>query len=193
MKTLQVRNTTGALAVGCIAAMFTACDLVDDDNPVPINLTVSSPAIVEGQNGTTFLRFGLTIDPSDRDVEFLLRTMDGTASSGSDFAPILDSYMTIPAGSTQAHVDIDIFGDEDFENDESFQLWAVTIAHTPMERAVGSGTIINDDLERDVEVSASYAYDDLNRLTSVQYSNGELVRYTYDAAGNMLTVESEVP
>ena len=30
----------------------------------------------------------------------------------------------------------------------------------------------------------TYTYDDLNRLTSVTYSNGVTVSYTYDALGN---------
>lgn len=33
----------------------------------------------------------------------------------------------------------------------------------------------------------TYQYDDLNRLTKVNYDNGTVVEYTYDAAGNMLT------
>jgi YD repeat-containing protein len=34
-----------------------------------------------------------------------------------------------------------------------------------------------------------YTYDELNRLTSVSYGDGKVVSYTYDAAGNILTVE----
>src|SRR5947209_20576698 len=35
--------------------------------------------------------------------------------------------------------------------------------------------------------SVSYAYDSLNRLTRVDYGNGAVIDYTYDAAGNRLT------
>lgn len=34
-----------------------------------------------------------------------------------------------------------------------------------------------------------YTYDELNRLTSVHYSDGVVVSYTYDAAGNILSGE----
>jgi YD repeat-containing protein len=37
--------------------------------------------------------------------------------------------------------------------------------------------------------AAQYTYDDLGRLTSVTYSNGQTVSYTYDEGGNILTVE----
>jgi len=32
-----------------------------------------------------------------------------------------------------------------------------------------------------------YTYDELNRLTKVEYEDGTVVEYTYDAAGNRLT------
>ncbi|MEW6172725.1 MAG: Ig-like domain-containing protein [Bacillota bacterium] len=36
--------------------------------------------------------------------------------------------------------------------------------------------------------TATYTYDDLGRLTSVTYTNGQKINYTYDAGGNLLTV-----
>lgn len=41
--------------------------------------------------------------------------------------------------------------------------------------------------------SLSYTYDSLNRLTKVDYGNGTVINYTYDAAGNRLTLSSTVP
>ena len=195
MKYLPIRQATSTFALAFISITLAACGAIDDDedHPLPVNLAVSSPAAPEGQSGTTALRFTIRIDSTSQDVNLLLTTEDGTASSGSDFTAILDRPLTIPAGSAEAFVDVSVLGDEDFEADESLRLRAVTVGRGPTETAVGSGTIVNDDLERDVQVSASYTYDDLNRLTSVQYSNGKVVRYAYDAAGNMLTVESEEP
>ena len=37
-----------------------------------------------------------------------------------------------------------------------------------------------------------YAYDSLNRLTNVDYGNGSVISYTYDAAGNRLTYSGKV-
>lgn len=37
--------------------------------------------------------------------------------------------------------------------------------------------------------TAQYAYDNLNRLVQVQYEDGTIIQYTYDAAGNRLTKE----
>ncbi len=38
----------------------------------------------------------------------------------------------------------------------------------------------------------SYSYDSLNRLTNVDYGNGSVISYTYDAAGNRLTYSGVV-
>jgi len=38
-------------------------------------------------------------------------------------------------------------------------------------------------------VTASYTYDELNRLTQVSYDNGNHIKYTYDAAGNISKVD----
>ena len=35
--------------------------------------------------------------------------------------------------------------------------------------------------------TVQYTYDDLNRLIGVEYENGTVIEYTYDAAGNMLS------
>jgi len=34
----------------------------------------------------------------------------------------------------------------------------------------------------------NYVYDDLNRLVQVIYPTGEIIHYTYDATGNLLSV-----
>jgi YD repeat-containing protein len=40
--------------------------------------------------------------------------------------------------------------------------------------------------------TTAYSYDGLNRLTNVDYGNGSVISYTYDAAGNRLTYSGVV-
>ena len=40
-----------------------------------------------------------------------------------------------------------------------------------------------------VELDISYEYDALDRLVAVYYNNGDVERYSYDEAGNILTVQ----
>ena len=39
----------------------------------------------------------------------------------------------------------------------------------------------------------TYTYDNLNRLTGIDYGNGAAITYTYAAAGNRLTLASTPP
>jgi YD repeat-containing protein len=43
-----------------------------------------------------------------------------------------------------------------------------------------------------VAAGISYNYDSLNRLTNVDYGNGSVISYTYDAAGNRLTYSGSI-
>lgn len=39
--------------------------------------------------------------------------------------------------------------------------------------------------------TVAYTYDDLNRLTKVQYQNGSAIFYEYDAAGNITSIQQQ--
>jgi YD repeat-containing protein len=41
--------------------------------------------------------------------------------------------------------------------------------------------------------AATCVYDDLNRLTEVNYGNGQIIRYAYDATGNRITMQQKLP
>ena len=49
-----------------------------------------------------------------------------------------------------------------------------------------SSTPQNVDLGVDVDITVSYEYDSLNRVTKATYSNGKTVLYVYDQAGNIV-------
>jgi len=41
-------------------------------------------------------------------------------------------------------------------------------------------------LKQDVNLSIAYEYDNLNRVTKAEYSDGKVVIYVYDQAGNII-------
>jgi YD repeat-containing protein len=47
-----------------------------------------------------------------------------------------------------------------------------------------AATALSLAVSGDAHADVSYAYDDLGRVTSMQYDDGRMVAYTYDAAGN---------
>ena len=180
------------LLVG-MAVALSACDSSDNDGvDRTMNPQVDDVTAIEGQDGINVLEFTVTIAVQDGPVNLRVNTIDDTAVAGTDYVGIVDGGVSGPAGSTQATVSVGIIGDEEFEPDESFFLEVSTIAAAD-ESARGTGTIINDDLRVDVNVGATYTYDDLNRVTSVSYSNGRVVEYAYDAAGNVISVDVVEP
>ena len=42
-----------------------------------------------------------------------------------------------------------------------------------------------------ISSDVAYEYDALDRLTAVRYESGDVMRYSYDEAGNILTVEMD--
>ena len=41
-------------------------------------------------------------------------------------------------------------------------------------------------IETDVNLTVTYDYDELNRIKTANYSNGQIVNYVYDSSGNIL-------
>lgn len=44
-----------------------------------------------------------------------------------------------------------------------------------------------------IAFGAQYTYDELGRLKTADYSNGQKITYFYDAAGNITSVKNEIP
>ena len=180
-----------ALLIGS-GLMLSACDIFDDDSDPRLNLQIDNPIMLEGTNGTTTQLFTLSVAPQSGPTSIRVDTMDDTAVAEADYVGITDGRVSIPAGESTATVSVDIIGDEDFEPDEIYIL-EVSVIDGQNETAQGTGTISNDDLERGLQVGATYTYDDLNRVIAVSYDNGKSIRYTYDVAGNVLSVETVEP
>ena len=172
--------------------LLSACDIFDNDSDPRLNLQIDNPVTPEGADGTATQQFTLTVTPQSRPVILRVNTEDDTAIAGADYVGITNGLVSIPAGESTATVSVDIIGDEDFEPDEVYKLEVSTISGQN-ESAQGTGTITNDDLEPGLQVSATYTYDDLNRVIAVSYDNGKSIRYTYDADGNVLSVEAVEP
>ena len=182
------------MLIGCASLALAGCDWLDNDNDDtgPIDLTVTSAAVAEGNFGTTTVTFEIGVRPGKGPRELLVSTFDNSATAGSDYLPLI-TPLTIPAGESSRTIDVTVLGDEDFEADETFVLRVAASAGKVAEEATGIGTIGNDDLERDIQVGASYTYDELNRLVRVDYDNGKSVIYAYDAAGNITNVDAAEP
>jgi len=189
MTTYSPKRLVSTILICSASLTLAGCDIFDkDDDTQPIEITVTSASVAEGKLGTSTLSFEVSVTPDDQVRQVVARTLDGSAVADSDYVPLI-SLVTIPAGESSQTIAITILGDEDFETDETFMLHVTAADGAWTDEATGIGTINNDDLERDVQVSSNYSYDDLNRLVRVDYDNGKAVLYAYDAAGNIMNVE----
>ena len=109
-------------------------------------ISVSSPSVLEGNTGTQQAVFSIQLEqPLSTNLVLDYQTVDGTAKAGEDYVVANDS-VTIPAGQTQAAIQVTINGDTDLEADEAF-----TLSVTPQggsETFNAEATIVADDVQQ---------------------------------------------
>jgi hypothetical protein len=138
------------------------CTLVDAGsaaNAAALKLLgIRAPALIEEGPGDRTVTFTVTLNrPSDAPVTFDFSTADGSALGGSDYEPVNQAGLTIPAGELSLAIDVVIHGDAVGEFAETF---SATISNVDGAVAMGATTtaLIQDDdgpvvLARGVEVT----------------------------------------
>ena len=143
--TLSLQNVHGAVVADNVG-MGT---IVDDDLVNQPGLSIGDVSIAEGEMGYTTATFTVSLSaPSTYDVSFNLASADGTATTAAyDYVQLSYYNVVIPAGTTSKTFSVSIYGDNTYEEDESFfiNLSDVRFAHVDDGQAVV--TILNDDLK----------------------------------------------
>ena len=122
-------------------------------NAPPPTLSVADTTIVEGNTGTRNAVFTVALTPATAaTVTVDYATADGTATSGIDYGTV-SGTLTFPPGTTTQTVSVPVFGDRDFELDETFFLNLSNPSAAEIVRAQGVGTIRNDDTGYALSVS----------------------------------------
>ena len=85
---------------------------ITDDDAAP-TLSISSPSVTEGDNGSTALTFKVTLSAaSGRQVKVNYADAGtGTATSGTDYTAITAGALTFSAGDTSKDIDVSVTGD----------------------------------------------------------------------------------
>ncbi len=113
----------------------------------PATLTIGTPAsILEGDSGTKTLNFTVTLDEAPAEgstVTVDFQTVDGTATAGSDYVALSDT-LTFAAGETSKTISIEINGDLEGEDDETFKIQLSNAVNATLGTAEATGTILND-------------------------------------------------
>jgi hypothetical protein len=149
---VNVMNVTGA-AVADGQGQGT----ITNDDPVP-SILIDSPTVVEGDSGTSFLDFNVSLSAlSGQVVSVTFNTADGTATvADNDYVATGPISITFLPGATTTSISVPVNGDTNFEPDETVlgvlsSPTNATLAGT----GIGTGTITNDDPPPSVTLSLS--------------------------------------
>jgi uncharacterized protein len=108
-------------------------------------LSVADASTVEGDKGSTPLRFPVTVSrPLSKDAVVCAGAVGVTAGSGDDFDPSVDCQ-TLAAGQTSLTFTVAVRGDKRREADEELLLVVVGGPWLTLADPVATGTILNDD------------------------------------------------
>ena len=108
-------------------------------------VSIGNASVSEGNVGTRQMRFTVSLSrPATAATTVTYLTAAGTAATGSDFTA-KSGLLTIPGGATSAQVLVPVVGDTATEADEKLTVWLTNPQGLTLRRAVGTGTISNDD------------------------------------------------
>lgn len=111
------------------------------------SISVSDASTLEGDAGTTAMTFTLTLSEAQSEaVTVDVSTSNDTATAGSDFAAIAET-ITFAPGETMRTFTVDVSGDMEVEDDETFDLLLSNVVGAAIADGQGVGTILNDDIE----------------------------------------------
>jgi hypothetical protein len=162
-----------------------AIGTIQNDDGVPV-INIADVAVTEGNAGTVNAVFQLTLTPASTQVVTVdYATVNGTASSGTDFAAAAGT-ITIAPGVTTASITVLINGDTTPEPAETFTLALSNPVNATLNRVQATGTINSDDGVSGLV--AAYNFDETSGGTvfdrSVNALNGTITGATRTTAGH---------
>jgi len=115
--------------------------ILDDDSSLVV--TVGNPSFLEKDTGITSGFFTVELHETQLEaVAVHVRTIDGTATGGSDYSPI-DQDIVFAPGETVKQVPISIYSDLEIEGNEGFTIEVNSILGAPL--ATGTAVIVDND------------------------------------------------
>ncbi|MDJ0786473.1 MAG: Calx-beta domain-containing protein [Myxococcota bacterium] len=115
--------------------------------PTGPRVRIGDASIAEGDDGDAeLLVFPVSLDrPARQEVVVTFSTADGTATAASDDYVTTSGGVLIPAGSTNATIEVQIVGDELVETNESLFVDLISATNAVIVDPTGLGTIVDDD------------------------------------------------
>lgn len=149
--------TMGVPTNATAGAPTTQTITITDDEVMPnVSFSVASQSLAEGATGSTSVVVNINLSSASAVSTTIPFNIGGTATSGTDFDSFTTSPVIIGPGSTTAQIDLAVYGDNMYENNETITL---TLS-APTNATLGATTthtvtITNDDPQPSVSFSAS--------------------------------------
>jgi hypothetical protein len=139
---------TATFNVACTAG----CDFTSTPSTVTVQilhvLSIEPVTQPEGTGGSSTMTFTITRGGSNvsGEVSVQVDTVDGSATGGGDYVPIVAQTVNIPDGSASTSFDVTIDPDADPELDETFSVELSNPIGAVLAVTSAVGTLGNDDL-----------------------------------------------
>ena len=177
-KTVTV-SATATNDRGVTAPQAVTLTITDDDL---VELSVDDVSVAEGDSGSTTMQFTVTLDPAAKgEVTVDWATADGTATAGTDYTSGSGS-LTFGVGETSKTVTVTVTGDTVDEPNETFTVTLSSAVGATLVKAVGTGTITDDDDAPTVSVSDATAVEAADLVFPVSLSHASSRQITVDYA-----------
>jgi Calx-beta domain-containing protein len=107
--------------------------------------SIGDAAVAEGDADGAVATFRVSVSPTPtRMVRIAWRTVDGTASSRTDYEAS-SGTVTVPHGAATADIQVPVHGDRAHERDETFTVQLSSPSNATLARDGGTATILDDD------------------------------------------------
>ncbi len=159
LRSAVLNNTTAtsSLAGKTVTGGRLDIDKMFNTTPPMPNLSVNDVSVTEGNSGTTFANFTVSLSAAATDsVTVNFATANNTAAAGSDYGSTSGS-LTFAPGETSKAISVPVFGDTNVEANETFIVTLSNATNATIADATGVGTIVNDDASS----VASFSIDDV--------------------------------
>ncbi len=176
-----VNNNSIQMFFIILLPFFVACGK-NSSSPVPqppqAKLAINDVSRPEGNAETTFFEFRISVDkPSTKAITVNYNTADGTAKGGEDYTAQANTAITLNPGETEKIISVTVTGDDAKEGDEVFTVNLITATNAVLQKAIGIGTIINDDTKisfADSGFDAPISYPGYSLVWSDEFNGTEL-------------------
>jgi len=137
-QTGDIRIQDGKVDIGAVESSF--------KGELPPQLILKDATVKEGNSGTSFAVFPIQLSKGfNKPITLKYSTINGTATSPTDFVGALNKTLVIPANQINPSLSIPIKGDLNIEGDETFTVRILSATNATLNDSVGIGKIVNDD------------------------------------------------